>query len=327
MNKSKRDRYNPERRRFLSDCLKYGSAFAFVSGLGAISGCGNSAEGASKPPKSISLPEKHVTSVGQNVVAVSKNSNPYELTRKAVEALGGMDKFISKDETVMLLPNMAWDRNVDQAANTHPDVVRAIIDMCKESKAREIGVFCNTCHPAQSSYAKSGVADTAEKAGARIWYVDDRDFQTVEMNGTNLKTTDIYKKLLASDRFINIPIAKVHSLASYTMSMKNLLGAVKNRQVYHPNIHQDLADLSMILKPDLNVIDATRILIKNGPTGGSLADVRKPNIVIAAPNPVSADSVGMSLFDKAPEKLMCLTIAQKLGRGEYDHEKLEIREA
>ncbi len=228
----------------------------------------------------------------------------------------------------MLMPNMAWDRKPEQAANTHPDVVRAIIEMCMESGASEVGVFCHTCHPAQSSYKLSGIAEMADKAGARVWYLTKgRDFKDVEINGMNIKSVKVFDKLLKSDRFINIPIAKVHSLARYTMCMKNLLGAIEDRPIFHPEINQNVADLSMVLKPDLNIIDATRILVRNGPTGGSLADVREPETVIAAVNPVSADSVGMALFNRKPDELRCLPIAQILGRGEFSPELLEIREA
>lgn len=327
MNNHKRDRFDAARRKFLEDCLRYGSAVLASGSLACLAGCSKTQNKNSKYVASTET-EIKTPDINQNVVGIAKSGNPYDLTRRAIDSLGGMKKFIHDGESVMLLPNMAWDRKPEQAATTHPDVVRAIIEMCKESGAREIGVFCHTCHPAQSSYKLSGVAEMADKAGARVWYVSKgRDFKIVEMNGTNIKSVKVFNKLLESDRFISIPIAKVHSLSKYTMCMKNLLGAIEDRPVLHPDIHQNVADLSMVLKPDLNIIDATRILVRNGPTGGSLADVRKTETVIAAVNPVSADSIGMSLFNRKPDELRCLTIAQKLGRGEFNPELLEIREA
>ena len=332
MKKRDRENFDAARRKFLEDCLRYGSAFLAAGSLvylasGSKTANAKTLDNNAKPVESPKTEIKATTNI-QNVVSVAKKGNPYDLTRRAVDSLGGMGKFVHDGETVMLMPNMAWDRRPEQAANTHPDVVRAIIEMCMESGAKEIGVFCHTCHGAQSTYKLSGIAEMADKAGARVWYpIKGRDFQKVEMNGKNIKNTKVFNKLLNSDRFISIPIAKVHSLAGYTMCMKNLLGAIENRSVFHHAIHQNVADLNMVLKPDLNIIDATRILVRNGPTGGNLKDVEKPETVIAALNPVSADSVGMSLFNRKPDKLKCLPIAQKLGRGEFNPELLEIREA
>ena len=137
----------------------------------------------------------------------------------------------------------------------------------------------------------------------------------------------VFKELLKSDRFINIPIAKVHSLSVLTMAMKNLLGAVEDRPSLHPDIHNNLPELARILKPDLNILDATRILVRNGPTGGSLADVEKPEMVIAGSNIVSVDAVGAGLFGKEPSTLRFLTIANSMGLGEYNLGKLKIVEA
>jgi uncharacterized protein (DUF362 family) len=326
MKMSKRDRFDAARRKFLEDCLRYGSAFIASGSLAYLASCSKIKN--NNNPDKLLITEIKKPDINQNVVGVAKSGNPYDLTRRAVDSIGGMKEFVHDGESVMLLPNMAWDRKPEQAANTHPDVVRAIIEMCMESGAREVGVFCHPCHPAQSSYKLSGIAEMADKAGARVWYLTKgRDFKNVVINGMNIKNTKVFSKLLESDKFINIPIAKVHSLAGYTMCMKNLLGAIEDRPVFHPEIHQNVADLNMVLKPDLNIIDATRILVRNGPTGGSLADVRKPETIIAAVNPVSADSVGMNLFNRKPDKLGCLPIAQKLGRGEFDTKLLEIREA
>lgn len=331
MNKNDKHRFDPERRKFMTSCVKYSALMAGVSAFpGLTMACSGNAESRADTDEITETLESRAlpVEIAQNVVSRSEKGTPYDLTVRAIEALGGMDNFVSEGETVLLLPNIAWDRTPEQAANTHPDVVVAIIDLCKQVGAKDIGVFCHTCHPAQSAYKKSGVEEAAEKAGAKVYYVDpNRDFVPVDVNGVNIKSTGIYRRLFETDRFINIPIAKVHSLPGYTLCMKNLLGAVDNRPIYHRNIHQDLADLNMVLTPDLNVLDASRILVARGPTGGSLADVRKPEVVIASPNPISADAVGMGLFDKEPSDLRSLIIAHEMGRGEYELDKLEIRAA
>lgn len=331
MKNNENDRHDPHRRRFVCDCMKYAAGLALLNTVPSFIGCASGQSRAATSSASSTSPallKSKATEVSQNLVSRATKGNPYDLTFRAVESLGGMDKFVHDGESVMLMPNIAWDRSPEQAATTHPDVVRAVIEMCKKAGASEIGVFCNSCHPAQSTYKTSQIAEVAEKAGAKVWYVQpNRDFVPMDVNGKNLKTTMVYNKLLEADRFISIPIAKVHSLSKYTICFKNLMGAIKDRPALHPNIQQDLADLSMVLKPDLNIVDASRILIKNGPTGGSLADVRKPEIVIASANPVSADAVGMELFGQPPTALGCLKIAKELGRGEYDLSLLEIREA
>jgi uncharacterized protein (DUF362 family) len=327
MKNNENDRHDPHRRRFVCDCMKYAAGLALLNTVNIFEGCSSGRSQAATSSQKV-LQDKTLTTVSQNLVSRATKGTPYDLTFRAVESLGGMDKFVHDGERVMLMPNIAWDRSPEQAATTHPDVVRAVIEMCKKAGAKDIGVVCFTCQPAPTTYKKTQIADIAEKAGAKVWYVEPgRDFVPLDVNGKNIKTVNVYNKLLEADRFISIPIAKVHSLSKYTMCFKNLMGAIEDRPALHPNIQQDLADLSMVLKPDLNIIDASRILVKNGPTGGSLADVRNPEIVIASANPVSADSVGLELFGQPPGALQSLKIAKELGRGEYDLSLLEIREA
>ena len=328
INNKNADWHDPTRRKFISDCIRYATCLSIIGSMPNFEGCSEKT-----PPKSNEalnkLGSRPVPSVADSkIVAQAKSGDPYSLTRRAVDALGGMKNFVAPGERVMLLPNIAWDRNPDQAANTHPEVVRAVIEMCKECEAKEIGVFCHPCHPAQSTYKTSGIEDAANKAGARVWYVSPgSDFVKVDINGYILKSAKVFKELLSSDRFISIPIAKVHSLTGLTMCYKNLMGAVEDRPILHVNINENLPDLASVITPDLNILDASRILVKNGPTGGSLADVRKPEIVYAGTNMVSVDALGCTLFDKDPSTLKYLKNAKNKGQGDYSLDLIEIREA
>jgi uncharacterized protein (DUF362 family) len=265
----------------------------------------------------------------QPVVAKVQGTNYAQLAGDAIQALGGMKKFVNPGEVVVVKPNMAWDRPPEMAANANPAVVRQVVELCLEAGAKQVKVLDNTCHDARKAYANSGIKAAVEAINdprAVVPYVDDRRFVEVSIERAKaLKKWYFYQDILEADRFINIPIAKSHSEARLTMCLKNMMGAIGGwRGRIHVGLHQNIADMNLLLRPDLHVLDATRVLLRNGPSGGRLEDVEVKNLVFAGTDPVALDSLGTGLFGMKPEDLGYIIKSHQAGRGEMDLNKIKV---
>ena len=259
-------------------------------------------------------------------LAVATGEDPSKITRAAVEALGGMDLFVNKGESVVVKPNMAWDRTPEYAANSNPLVVAEVVRMCLEAGARQVLVFDRPVNDPRRCYEQSGIRAAAEAAGAQVVHIDRRRFKHVRIpGGTVLKTWEFYSEALEADALINVPIAKHHGLAKLTMGMKNLMGVIgKRRSVIHQKLDSALVDISRVIRPRLTVLDAVRILTANGPQGGSLSDVKKMDTVIAGADQVSVDSFGATLFGMKGSQLGYVREAEAAGLGTADLSRLNI---
>ena len=133
------------------------------------------------------------------------------LTRSAVDALGGMKRFVAQSDVVWVKPNIAWSRRPEQAATTNPDVVATIVRMCFEAGAKEVHVGDHTSQKAQRTLPLSGIQQAAEAEGARVRILDQRKFRTMDLGGKVLKSWAVYVDMVEVDKLINIPIAKHHS--------------------------------------------------------------------------------------------------------------------
>jgi len=265
----------------------------------------------------------------QAVLAKVQGTNYAQITGEAVQALGGMKKFVNPGETVVVKPNMAWDRPPEMAANAHPAVVRQVVELCLDAGAKKVKVLDHTCHDARKAYKKSGIQDAVtdlKDPRAVVEFVDERRFVELNVEGAKaLKKWYFYKDILEADRFINIPIAKNHSESRLTMSLKNMMGAIGGwRGRIHVGLHQNIADMNLILRPDLHILDATRILVKNGPSGGRAEDVQVKNLVFAGTDPVALDAYGTTLFGLKPGDIGYITKAFEAGRGEMDLNKIKV---
>ncbi|MFC1719247.1 DUF362 domain-containing protein [Candidatus Poribacteria bacterium] len=248
------------------------------------------------------------------------------VTRQAVAALGGMGKFVSKKSVVMVKPNIGWSRSPAQAANTNPYVVEAIVEMCREAGAKKVKVLDHTVRDARITYGRSGIKDAVKRAKGSMEFIDERKFKDKSIpEGEILKSWTIYKDALDVDVLINVPIAKHHSLTRLSLGIKNLMGLIENREEVHTRIDQKLADLSTVLKPDLTIMDAYRILTANGPNGGTPKDVKLAGQVIAGTDPVAVDSYTTTLFGLKGEDIGHIKESHSRGLGEIDLERISIQ--
>ncbi len=221
-----------------------------------------------------------------------EGGDPYEITRRALRAFG-VKRVASRGDVVLVKPNMGWDRRPEQAADTNPLVVRAVVETAYEAGAKRVMVFDNPCNPAKRTYYRSGIAREARKAGAEIVFLRENHLVKKRIGGEFLKEWEVYRQALEVDRIIDVPIVKHHSLAGATIAMKNLMGLIGGRRGYlHRRIHTAVVDLAAFFKPSLYVVDAYRILKAHGPVGGNLSDVALMKRVLVTGDPVGADAWG-----------------------------------
>jgi uncharacterized protein (DUF362 family) len=270
-----------------------------------------------------------VTPVSLPDMAVTRNGEPEVLVRRAIAALGGMERFVSKGANVIVKPNICVAyHGYEYAATTNPWVVSTLVKMCLEAGARRVQVmdfpFGGT---PQAAYAISGIQKQVEAAGGEMVQMPLFKFvPTAIPAALHLKQANVFEDILKADTVINVPIAKVHDLSRLTLGMKNLMGVVRDRPILHGHISQNLADLASLVRPKLTVIDAVRVMVSHGPTGGSLDDVKKLDTVVASPDIVAADSYAARLFGLRPDSLGYVVAGAAMGLGRSDLENLRIEE-
>ncbi|HOO90536.1 MAG TPA: DUF362 domain-containing protein [Syntrophales bacterium] len=259
-------------------------------------------------------------------IAVAQGPSPAIITTAAINAIGGIGRFISRGDIVVVKPNIGWDRTPEQAATTNPEVVATIIRLCYEAGAKTVKVFDNPVNDERRCYKQSGIADAARNAGADVSFMDKRKFKDVKLGGLSLKEWPLYTDILEADKVINVPIAKTHGLATLTLGMKNWMGVMGGwRWRIHQRLDKSLVDVAQVIKPTLTILDAVRVLTDNGPQGGSLQDVKRLDTVIAGTDQVAIDSFGATLFGLTGHDLGYVRIGNEAGLGVMDLSRLNIK--
>ena len=262
-------------------------------------------------------------------LVVARGGEPEEMVQRAMAALGGMEQFVRPGDDVIVKPNICVAYHTyEYAATTNPWVVGALVRLCLEAGARRVRVMDYPFGGApEQAYARSGIQEQVAAAGGEMEIMPQFKFVATEIpQEVTLRQCHIYDEVLNADVVINAPIAKTHGLARLTLGMKNLMGVIRNRPMMHHKLGQRLADLTSRVRPALTVVDAVRILVDNGPTGGSLDDVKKMDTVIASPDIVAADSYAATLFGLQPDDLAYVRAATAMGLGRSDLDSLKIEE-
>ena len=260
-------------------------------------------------------------------MTVVQGGEPRALVQRALEDLGGMSRFVGRQDVVVLKPNIAWDRTPEQAANTNPDVVAEVVRQCWQAGAKRVIVTDVSCNEARRCFQRSGIQAAARAEGAEVILPDPELYREVDLGGVVLKSWPVFTPFLEADKIINLPIAKHHGLVGVTLGMKNwygILGGQRNR--LHQQIHQSLADLANFMLPTVTLMDCYRILLRNGPTGGNLEDVALKKTMVASVDPVALDAyVAKAYWNLDPEHLPYLEMAAARGLGTVDFDKLQVK--
>jgi uncharacterized protein (DUF362 family) len=245
------------------------------------------------------------------------------LVRKVFEAAGGIQKFVSKQDVVVIKPNISWARPPDLAATTNPEVLEAVVELCQEAGTKKVRIADHTIHDARRCFAITGAGMVAKKTGADLVYPRTSLMRNMKLQGHRLDVWPVFLPLIEADKVINLPIAKVHSLSGLTLGMKNWIGAVGGRRsALHQDIHLTIVDLAQFFNPTITLIDATRIMVANGPSGGSRSDVAVSNRLILSDDPVAADAKSAGLFNLQPQNIGFINLGEKWGLGTTEFKKL-----
>jgi len=248
------------------------------------------------------------------------------LTRNIFEAGGGMGRFVSNGDVVVIKPNISWARRPELAATTHPQVLEAIVELCQDAGAKKVRIADNTIHDARQCFALTGAGMVAKNTGADLIFPRSSLMRNMDLKGNRLDIWPVYKPLVEADVLINVPVAKHHSLSTLTLGMKNWIGAVGgSRWSLHQDINQSIVDLAHYFKPAVTLIDAIRIMTQNGPSGGRTSDVQIKNTLILSDDPVAADARAALLFNRKPKDIGYIRMGQQQGLGTYDFQKLNVQ--
>ena len=283
---------------------------------------------------SLSLPLLHLipsakAEVPTTLLSRAEGKDYATLVSKVLDPLGGINSLVKKDERVVIKPNIGWDQTPEQGANTHPEVVKSLVNLCLEAGASQVIVFDRPVNEERRCYANSGIKAAVESIGDRrvsCPYIDQRKFTPIKIDkGKSITEWEFYKDALEADCYINVPVAKQHGSSGLSLGLKNIMGIIGGiRGLIHFSLGQRIADLNTVIKPRLTLIDATRILFRNGPSGGSLDDVKVLNILIASRDTVAADAYATTLFQMEPGAVESTRAAYQLGLGEMDLKKIKI---
>jgi uncharacterized protein (DUF362 family) len=260
-------------------------------------------------------------------MTVVQNGEPRALVAQALENLGGIGRFISRQDVVVLKPNIAWDRTPEQAANTNPDLVAEVVRQCWQAGAKRVVVTDVSCNEPRRCFHRSGIQAAALAEHAEVILPDPELFREVDMGGVVLKSWPVFTPFLEADKIFNLPIAKHHVLTGATLGMKNwygILGGERNR--LHQQIHQSLVDLANFMLPTLTLMDCYRVLLRNGPTGGNTEDTVLKKTIVAGTDPVAIDAyAAKSYWNLDPAQMPYLEMAAARGLGTVEFDKLLVK--
>jgi len=265
---------------------------------------------------------------GQYDLAAVRGGEVTDMFDQAMEALGGMAKFVKPGQKVLVKPNIGWDTPPERAATTNPQLVARIIQSCLDAGASKVTVFDHTCDEGSRCYQNSQIEKSARDAGAEVYPGDVESFYSEVSipDGKRLKTAKVHRELLETNVFINVPILKHHHSTTVTLAMKNLMGVVWDRRFYHRNdLSQCIADFITYRKPDLNIVDGYRMMTRNGPRGVSVSDVADLKALIAGKDIVAVDAAATKMFGREPQDINHIRIASEMGMGSMNLDQLSIK--
>lgn len=277
----------------------------------------------------VASPEAEKPVYGDVYLSAVRGADPAEMTRRAVAAVGGIERYVSNGDDVIIKPNICTDYySFEYGATTNPEVIAALVSLSLSAGAKRVRVMDNPFGgTAQSAYQKSGIEEVVIQAGGEMEVMNRNKFRPNEIpDGVDIKEWKFYQDILDTDVVINVPIAKHHGTTGLTLGCKNLMGTILNRGQIHANIDQRIADLTSRVRPALTVIDGVRTLMSNGPTGGNLNDVKMSNTVIASADIVAVDSYAATLFGKTGADIGYIRSAANMGLGTMDLNSIKIEE-
>ena len=274
----------------------------------------------------VNLPDFRVPDIPGRSISIIKGSDRKATVNKAIELLGGMGRFVEEGQTVAIKPNVAFASSPMLGATAHPDLVAEVVYLCYKAGAKQVIVTDNPINDPASCFTLSGIGKAASQAGAKVILPKNHLFKHTTLAGGKLirDWPVFFGPFEKVDKLIGISPVKDHARAGASMSIKNWYGLLGGRRnVFHQDINTIITELSMMVKPTLVILDGTEVMFSNGPTGGSVSDLRRADTLIASCDMVAADSFGCGLLDLKVSDLPYLSKAEKNGTGTTDYKSLK----
>jgi len=286
-------------------------------------------------PRIITLPKSGYAVEASSVHAdlgITRGRRIEAMLQGAVDAIGGIGRFIQSGDVVVVKPNVAFERVAPLGATSNPEVLGALVRLLRQAGAKEVRVADNPIESPESCFARSGIQRAAVEAGARVYLPTPADFEMLSVPGAKWieQWPFFWRPFIGATKVIGLAPVKDHNLCAASMTTKNwygLLGGRRNQ--FHQDIHGIIADLAMMMRPTFVVLDGTRVLFRSGPTGGSLDDVRPGETIVAATDSLAADAFGWDdLLDRKGQQRPAY-FEQVMQRGfgqQADWKSLKIKE-
>jgi uncharacterized protein (DUF362 family) len=247
----------------------------------------------------------------------AREDQALKMVKRALDEMGGVERFITKGDVVVIKPNVAFDKNPDLAATTQPDTVSAVVKLCLGAGARKVIVADNPINNPESCFFKTKVGEAAQRAGAEVMMPQHSYFEDLYVGGETITNTwrMFYRPFRDATKVIGVSPVKDHNLCKATVTLKNWYGLLGNpRNQFHQNIHGIISDFALMMRPTFVIADGRRMLMKNGPTGGSLADVKRGDAMVVGTDHVAVDSwVITRLLEKQRHEILYLDKAIQRG--------------
>ena len=266
---------------------------------------------------------------GAAYLAVARGESPTAIVQAALKALGGIERFVRPGNDVILKPNIcSASHSYEYASTTNPEVISTLVQLCLGAGASKVRVMD---YPfggsARQAYIRSGISEAVTASGGIMEEMSFLKYREVDIpEGRDIKKWTVYGDILDTDVLINVPIAKHHNLARLTLGMKNLMGVIVERNKFHINLSQRIADLNSLVRPTLNVVDSVRILVNHGPTSGNLADVKMTNTIIASHDIIAADTYAAGLFGLTGADIPVIRDGAAMALGTMDLSGVRVEE-
>lgn len=307
--------------------LVMGGGVAGLAAVGAAFGAHRMRLLHSLTASAVAVPDHRVKVPGTTPrLVIAHGKDAARNVRAVIERIGGLAQFISRDDTVLIKPNAAWDRVVYQGATTTPEVLSELIRAVRDAGATEVMVAECPVDNAAKCFERTGILKAAREAGAKVIMPSDSTYVDVKIPG-KLGTWPILAPFASATKIINVPIAKHHGSARVTAGMKNWIGITDTRRsLFHSNLNESIASLALLMRPTLTLVDATRVLLRNGPRGGNLDDVRDAHALALSTDPVAVDCWATELLDARVDDVKYLKLAaeRKLGSMSYKEFAVEV---
>ena len=316
------------RREFMGRCARAGVCVAASGALGVGLYRRHPPSGVEETASSLQIPDFSVAEMSPTL-CIARGNDRSTAVRQAFTALGGMAAFVKPGERVLLKVNAAFASPPSLCATSHPDLVAAVVDLCLEAGAAAVSVTDNPINDPASCFALTGIGAAARESGAQVILPRKALFRRYSVaNGRLVRNWPVlFDPLAGVDRVIGMAPVKDHHRSGASMTLKNWYGLLGGRRnIFHQDVHTLIQELAMMIHPTVVVLDGVQSMMSNGPTGGSLSDLKSTGTLIVSTDPVAADAIGATLLGKQPGDLPFIAKAQAVGAGTADYRSLNLKE-